>query len=498
MKYLSLILSVLLFVITLFWIVTLISLFLGQGGEEIPIAIEGSLDYFEAKWMLFGQNVVSPLFSLLFLVLFLVCYSWYRRTSRKKKNCNKENVNPPFCLYLRSFVDDKKTEKSVDVQTEEEALVEVLTDIAPVYAIGNPQDKKMPIGASRIYVDDDEWKSVVQDMAQKAEVVALRLGKTDSFWWEVEMAIKNVAIEKILFVVPENKTFNNVANLYKILLEHNIDIKNLDVSASKKRRGSISSFIFFDKNGNVKTKEIGIPRFSRIILSYENILRNALSDFREKFGLSVNKKMTLRYPRFFQFLLIIGLFIMGFSKAFTDYIDLKYQMPYELVEECIKDPVFVDKYSGQINGNNLCYSLIEARKGAFLLDDDSYINLCLIETLTAQRMDLDEFNQLGGHFKNQLLMVKKYCPEHYDYYVSLLSQAACYSLNTPDKTTEIIQLYKNNIEYLPAWVLEFLSMIEDMNDYEAVCAYSQLIDEHIDEEGLADIIKTVESNGINI
>ena len=251
MKYIALILSIVTGIMTLLCACSVIFLFWGiNEGMEIPIAIEGTMDYFDAESTLWGQNIGGPLFSLLFFILFSVCYSWYRRALKKKRSSKKENIKPPFCLYLRSFVDDAKTGKNIGVQTEEEALVEVLTDIAPVYAIGDPRDKKMPLGASRIYVDDDQWKSVVLDMAQKASVVVLRLGKTDSFWWEVEMAIKNVSIEKLLFIVPESKTFNNIATLYKILLEYNIDIKDLNINISQKHRGSISSFVFFDKNGN--------------------------------------------------------------------------------------------------------------------------------------------------------------------------------------------------------------------------------------------------------
>lgn len=91
--------------------------------------------------------------------------------------------------------------------SEEEVLVSVLSDIAPVYAIGDPKDKKMPLGTSRIYIDDEHWKSTVIDMMNRAVVVVLRLGKTDSFWWKVETAVKNISLDKVMFVVPESKIY---------------------------------------------------------------------------------------------------------------------------------------------------------------------------------------------------------------------------------------------------------------------------------------------------
>jgi len=124
-------------------------------------------------------------------------------------------------------------------------LIDSFSDIAPVYAIGNPADKKMPYGATRIYVDDAIWKNTVEKLSQNAEIVILRLGQTNNFWWEVNMALKKVPIEKIVFVIPWSKNFNNVLILYKILLEHNIDISALNVSVDKTRYGSISSVLFF-------------------------------------------------------------------------------------------------------------------------------------------------------------------------------------------------------------------------------------------------------------
>ena len=190
---------------------------------EIPIALEGTLEYFNIKTQLIGQDIGSILLIIVCIILSSFFYYLYRRLNKKKKDTfDKDSISAPFVLYLRSFVDDKTTKKRIsifnDVRTEEEVLVSVLSDIAPVYAIGDPKDKKMPLGASRIYVDDKHWKSTVIDMMNRAVVVVLRLGKTDSFWWEVETAVKNISLDKVMFVVPESKTFSNVATLYKILL----------------------------------------------------------------------------------------------------------------------------------------------------------------------------------------------------------------------------------------------------------------------------------------
>ena len=470
---------------------------------EIPIAIEGTLEYFDTEAQLIGQDILTIVIIFVCFILFSYFFSLYRKFKKKKKDTfDKDNIKPPFVLYLRSFIDDKTTKKRTsflnDVRSEEEVLVEVLSDIAPVYAIGDPKDKKMPLGASRIYVDNEHWKSTVIDMMNKAAVVVLRLGKTDSFWWEVETAVRNIPLEKVMFVVPESKTFSNVATLYKILLEHNIDIRNLDVNIEHKKQGSISSFLYFDKNGQAVTKEVKTLRLTRMVLSYENILRNTLSGFREKFGLTPSRKRSVRWIRIIEISLIFNMIIIGASKMFSDWTALKYQMPYEFVEKCVESPAFVDKYSDKINGTNLTWGIIEARKGLFGLDDEKYNLLFLIEAQTYQSMNYDEFGELHSAPKNMLLMIKKYYPESYDLYTEILSEAAIIAIQHPDEMEELIQQYRQNMENMPEWVYDYANSEELPDDgYEYMLHFINLIVKHIDDEDIADILKTLSTQAMS-
>lgn len=277
---------------------------------EIPVVIEGSAEYYDAIGYITGYYTGPIILLVISVVLFAFFSSLAHRLSKKKKDTlHTSDINDPFVLYLRSFKDDRTTRKTTslvsDLKTEEETLVDVLSDIAPVYAIGDPTDKKMPLGASRVYVDDSHWKSTVTELMKRAVVVVLRLGETDSFWWEVETALKTIPVDRLLFIIPQNKTFDNVAILYNILLEHNIDIKKLKISVAKKSRGSISSFLYFDKDGNAIAKEVKIPRLSRIILSYEKIMRNNLIGFMQKFGLGKHFKTSIVLGR-----IVLALFIV--------------------------------------------------------------------------------------------------------------------------------------------------------------------------------------------
>lgn len=486
----------------LFGVVTLFSLILFIYGcyfytTEIPIVLPGTTDYIYAEDSLWGKNVFPIIIALISYLLFVWFNSLYHKLNLKKKINQNENIpNGPFSLYLRSFMADAKTREPVsiinDCRTEEEALVSVMSDIATVYAIGDPNDKKIPHGASRIYVDDKQWKSTVEILSKQATFVALRLGKTDSFWWEVEMVLEKIPIEKILFIVPQSKTFNNIANLYEILLRHGVNIKELNISIAKKRRGSISSFIYFDKERNPVVSDVKIPRLTKFVISYSDVLRNSLAGFREKFGLQKRKYQSYRIARILSLAILASGFVVASSKMFSDIIELKYQMPYELVEECTQFSSFTEKYSNEINGDNLCYCIIESSIGIFALDDEDFIRVLQIEMGTMEKISEEEFSQLKDAPKNLLLMVKKYQPDKYNQYIKILSKAALLSLESPEQIIEEYKRYQSNAKYLPNWVYEDLNCEnKGLTELEDLKRRHVVILNHIRDENIAEVCKTI-------
>ena len=168
-----------------------------------------------------------------------------------------------------------------------------------------------------------------------------------------------------------------------------------------------------------------------MILSYENILRNALCEYREKFGLISKRKHTIRIARLLEIFLMFYILFIGVAKMFSDYASLKYQMPYELVEECVRNSSFSNKYSDEINGTNLTWGIVESKKGLFALEEDKYKLMFLIEANAIQLMKRDELLHTNDSPENMLLMVKKYLPDSYMTYVRLLSEAAIIAIENP-------------------------------------------------------------------
>ena len=118
-------------------------------------------------------------------------------------------------LYLRAFRDEAATRRSrtrvghgsIDVVYgvgEEECLGEELTKIGPFVAIGHPGDPLPQLGASRTYVEDVDWRSVVLGLMDQAAALVIRIGGGQGLAWEIEQALTRFPPERLLFVVPRD------------------------------------------------------------------------------------------------------------------------------------------------------------------------------------------------------------------------------------------------------------------------------------------------------
>jgi hypothetical protein len=117
-------------------------------------------------------------------------------------------------LYLRSFLDDHAASKLLsgiqtpwavifgEVETEEEMLTKILSDFGPLICIGKPGEEYPELGASRMYVTQEEWHEKVKDLLARASMVVLRLGQTEGFWWELEHSIQELNPRALLIFVP--------------------------------------------------------------------------------------------------------------------------------------------------------------------------------------------------------------------------------------------------------------------------------------------------------
>ena len=118
-------------------------------------------------------------------------------------------------LYLRAFGDDDCTGAVVvdspnrmgetDVfLSEEELVLQKFAVLGPVVAIGRPGEILPKAGASRLYVADSDWKTVVDAIAIDSALVVLRLGSTPGLVWELMRTDEYIQHADILVLVPQN------------------------------------------------------------------------------------------------------------------------------------------------------------------------------------------------------------------------------------------------------------------------------------------------------
>jgi hypothetical protein len=180
-------------------------------------------------------DVIDPLFILghripndisifsgvsLFIVLPVGAYAAYfgkRMMTMSSEELLKQDTRPPV-LYLRSFEDDELAAKQVKIRllamarsdvvfsgtTEEETLAKVFNRIGPCIALGRPGEKLPPLGMSRLYFADSDWKNAVEMLIKQASLVILRAGSTEGFFWEFGEVIKAVDPRKLLLLLPFN------------------------------------------------------------------------------------------------------------------------------------------------------------------------------------------------------------------------------------------------------------------------------------------------------
>jgi hypothetical protein len=176
-------------------------------------------------------------------------------------------VDPrPPVVYLRSFVVDTAIDydsavrgqpKSVpvveriagDVSSEEELLVEKLSGIGPVIALGRPGEKLPSLGAARAYVADADWKETVAGWVARARlVVMVATTDTESFWWEIRHIAESAVLHKTVIFPPVGSQYDLFV---RRMAEHapGVRLPERLPSPPKEWKGLVAGVLTFPANG---------------------------------------------------------------------------------------------------------------------------------------------------------------------------------------------------------------------------------------------------------
>ena len=126
-------------------------------------------------------------------------------------------------LFLRSFADDELCVRkstgllAIRMPLEspaidpkfwgklvriEEVIANTLWEIAPVVAIGAPDEEMPQLGAIRSYYSDTSWQASVTALMRRARLVFVILSGSKSVQWEMEALRQLGLMSKVVFLVP--------------------------------------------------------------------------------------------------------------------------------------------------------------------------------------------------------------------------------------------------------------------------------------------------------
>jgi hypothetical protein len=111
-------------------------------------------------------------------------------------------------VLLRSFDDDDLIDPSFPATYQiapgryENRLIKALSAIGPAVALGRPGESEPELGAARLYVEDTHWQGAISYLMKHAEAVIAVVGRSSGLWWEIELALAQVAPERLLFFFP--------------------------------------------------------------------------------------------------------------------------------------------------------------------------------------------------------------------------------------------------------------------------------------------------------
>lgn len=101
-------------------------------------------------------------------------------------------------LYLRSFASESQ------VSEAEQSLAEMFESVGPFVAIGAPGERLPPLGAARLYLEDDNWQAKVRELLNRAGLVLIFGGSTKGLGWEFDQVVKTIHPSRVAIMVPNN------------------------------------------------------------------------------------------------------------------------------------------------------------------------------------------------------------------------------------------------------------------------------------------------------
>lgn len=151
------------------------------------------------------------------LILYLFGQKGFKKLLGNVSSLNKKsflNKYSRFALFLRGFENDNYEKDPLALMTlkdfSEYSFIKELEQYIPVCAIGMTKEADAPLGAQRIYVSDETWRSDVLELMNRADLIFILLNDRPSCIWEIEQSSEVMC--KTCFIINDIDKYNSVRN----------------------------------------------------------------------------------------------------------------------------------------------------------------------------------------------------------------------------------------------------------------------------------------------
>jgi len=171
------------------------------------VIVQDNIRFNRTPVSIFQLEAISLFGAFCSVVLLILLGALFARSAESRL---KADQRLPV-LYLRSFLADRMLPERWHellllvfrwTETAESDLARALRPIGPLIAVGRPGEILPPVGAARLYVDHENWQQTVAELSKLAQLIVLRIGKTEGFSWEWKFVRENCDPQKVLIYLP--------------------------------------------------------------------------------------------------------------------------------------------------------------------------------------------------------------------------------------------------------------------------------------------------------
>lgn len=122
-----------------------------------------------------------------------------------------------YALFLRGFANDDYSKAEVlskqcgSERFSEHLFMRILSPSIPVCAVGMTKESDSPIGAVRVYVDDETWKQDVRELMESAEKLYILVEDRSSCVWEIVQSAD--MLDKTIFLSDDRAKYDRTRAL---------------------------------------------------------------------------------------------------------------------------------------------------------------------------------------------------------------------------------------------------------------------------------------------